>query len=672
MKPWRMLTLAVALAATAQGGAAGAAPAAGAVIPLPLKLQAAEGAYALTAETAIRVQAPGLEAIGRYLAACVQSATGLRLAAGPAEPAAGGIALKLDPARRDLGDEGYTLHGTPLGVTIVAPKPAGVFYGVQTLRQLLPVTVAPPPAGAGGAWPVPCVLIEDRPRFAWRGYLLDPARHFRTKDELKRYIDLLAFHKLNRFQLHLTDDQGWRVEIKRYPKLTGVGARLKNVSGGTGDGWFYTQEDVRELVAYAASRYVTIVPEIEMPGHSGAATTAYPELGCGGRPSSELCVSQEGTFEYARNVLDEVMELFPSACIHVGADEVAPGRWRACPTCKPLMEKLAATALPADVTPCRVNVTSGAGRPFNEDVARLQGEFVRRIDRHLAARGRRMVGWDEILDGGLQADSRALVMAWRSPAAITGAAGQKRDVIVSLYPDYYLDNGIPLQRTYDCEPLPADLPADQAESVAGVQGNMWGEQTPTIQRVDVQSFPRLCAVAEIGWTAREARDFGDFSERLAALLPRFDLLGVGYRKPDAGQGKPVVAANGWLVSASSSLAGHGPELAADGKLELDASWQADPYPQWLKLDLTKPATLSGIRVWPYWDGKRYYQYSVHVSTDGQTWDKVGDKLATTTPATEAGDTFAFPPRAVRYIRVNVTRNSANSGVIIVEVRGVQE
>ena len=518
---------------TATGGAA--AQSAIEVIPLPRVIRPAAGTFILTPDMKIFVNSPELADVGRYLSEMLAPATGMQLAVGPLPAAATrGIVLALDRDRGDLGQEGYALNCTPEALTITAARPAGVFYGVQTLRQLLPSQIESRQPAAKVTWAVPCVAIQDSPRFAWRGLLLDPARHFRTKEELMRYIDLLALHKLNILHVHLTDDQGWRIEIGKYPKLTETGSRLPDCSGQRGDNRFYSRADMKEIVEFAASRHVTVVPEIEMPGHSGAATTSYPELGCGGQPSGQLCVSREGTFEFARNVLDEVMEMFPSPYIHVGADEVSPDRWRACPTCKPLMEKLAGEALPEDVSRFRVKVTSGAGRPFCEDVARLQGEFVRRIDRYLASKGRRMVGWDEILDGGLRSNSRAMVMAWRNAEVVAGAAGQGRDVVFSPYPEYYLDNGHALQGTYACDPLPANLPTGQESHIFGVQGNMWGEQTPTIRRVDEQTFPRLCAIAEIGWTCREGRNFEDFSRRLTSFRQRLDLLGVNGRKP-AGQ-----------------------------------------------------------------------------------------------------------------------------------------
>ena len=523
-RAWLPAAMAMMLV-TATGGSA--AQSAIQVIPLPRVIRPAAGMFTLTPQTAIFVNSPELAGVGRYLAEMLAPATGMQLAVGPLPTAASrGIVLALDKNRKDLGQEGYALICTPEALTLTAARPAGVFYGVQTLRQLLPIQIESRQPAANVTWSVPCVTIEDQPRFQWRGYLLDPTRHFRTKQEVKHMIDLLAMQKLNVMQLHLTDDQGWRVEIKKYPKLTETGARLADCSGKKGDTWFYRQDDIKELVAYAASRYVTLVPEIEMPGHSRAATTAYPELACGGTPSSALCVSQEYTFEFTSAVLDEVLALFPSPYIHIGADEVTPARWRACPQCKPLMDKLAKTALPADVTSFRLPPNAAAGMPFQADIARLQGEFVRRIDRHLTSKGRRMIGWDEIIEGGLQTDSRALAMAWRGGRATLGAAGQNHDVIVALHPDLYLDNATPLEQTYAFEPVPADMPPGQEAHVLGLQGNMWGESTPSIQRVEQQSFPRLCAIAETAWTSRTNRNFQNFATRLVPFKARLDLLGV--------------------------------------------------------------------------------------------------------------------------------------------------
>jgi hexosaminidase len=325
--------------------------------------------------------------------------------------------------------------------------------------------------------------------------------------------------------MHLCDDQGWRIEIKRYPKLTEVGAKVPDYSGKTGENWFYTQADIKEIVAYAADRNVTVVPEIEMPSHSTAATTSYPELSCDGKPSVELCASKDSTYEFMANVLDEVVELFPSQFVHIGADEVQPDHWRACPSCKKRMDELVATKLPEGVEVFKI-ANPGFGVPPNQDIYRLQGEFVRRIDRHLAEKGKRMIGWDEIIEGGLDKKSQAAVMAWRNDDAIKGALACDRDVVASVCPNCYLDYAIPLDVQYAVEPAPADLPEAKAKHVLGVQGNMWGERTPTQERVDQQTFPRLCAIAEIGWTPRSARDFKDFSARMERHAERLKAYGI--------------------------------------------------------------------------------------------------------------------------------------------------
>lgn len=502
------------------------------IIPKPSTMSASEGVYSLTGATIVSYAPPSPEMIrlGQYLADLVSPATGLKLQVQSLSSAdSGGILLRTDASRKDLGDEGYALVCNPKGVTITAAKPAGVFYGLQTLRQLLPVRIESRQKVEGMSWTVPCVSIEDSPRFKWRGYLLDPARNFRTKDEIKRYIDLLAFQKLNMLQIHLTDDQGWRVEIKQYPKLVETGSRLPDYTGRKGEGWFYTQEDIKEIVNYASERYVTVVPEIELPGHCGAAIASYPELGCGGKHpggwSAPLCVSQESTLEFATKVLDEVISMFPSPFIHVGADEVPPGPWRACVKCKPMMDNLLGEPLPAGVPAFRVKVSSG-GLPYHQDVSRMQGDFIRKIDLHLTSKGRRMVGWDEVLDGGLKMGSPAVVMAWRGDSAVRGASGQKRDAIVALHPLYYLDNDTPIRLTYEYEPVPADLPAGDEKHVFGVQGNMWGETTSSLEKVDARSFPRLCAIAETGWSTRMNRSFDEFSLRLVDFQERLKQLGV--------------------------------------------------------------------------------------------------------------------------------------------------
>ena len=497
------------------------------VIPKPLKMERAEGSFTLTAKTAIVVKSSELKDIGQYLAEMLAPATGMKVPVTSSWfPRAGGIVLKLDAAQQDLGAEGYLLACTPQGITITAAKSAGVFYGVQTLRQLLPVEIESRRKVAGMAWTVPCLSIADQPRFRWRGLLLDPARHFLSKDLLLKYIDLLALHKLNRLHLHLTDDQGWRIEIKRYPRLTEVGARLPNFSGKKGEGWFYTQNDIKELVAFAARRCVVIVPEIEMPGHSGAAQDAYPEMLCTSPCRSALCVGNDKTIEIMEGVLSEVVQLFPSPYIHIGGDECNREGWKQCARCQARMKD-----------------------HHLKNVEELQSDFTRGIEKFLNAKGKALIGWDEILEGGLAPN--AVVQSWRGITGGIEAARANHDVIMSpishCYFDYYqgppetepkaIGGNIPLALVYAYEPVPSELTPEQAPRIMGVQGNLWGEYVATGDHAEYMSFPRSSALAEVGWSARESRNFADFSGRLSVLCQRLDLIGVNYRRLDGRQPK---------------------------------------------------------------------------------------------------------------------------------------
>jgi hexosaminidase len=409
-------------------------------------------------------------------------------------------------------------------VDVTARDAHGLFDGVQTLVQLAH-------RSADGIWRIPPVKIDDYPRFQWRGYMVDSARHFRTKAEMLRIVELMALHKLNVLHLHLVDDQGWRIEIKRYPKLTTVGSEMPDYTGATGPGRFYTQDDVRELVAYAATRFVQVVPEIEMPGHSRAATTAYPELSCDGKPSISLCVTKESTWKFVTAVLDEVVPLFPSSFVHVGGDEVKADIWRACPTCSARMDRLAAAKPDPNVQRTRVVGAKNVGRAYDEGTALLEGDFLRRVDRYLAAKGKRIIGWDEILDGGLDKRSSAAVTAWRGPGAIEAAIREKRDVVAALYPECYLNGNLSLPLTYAFEPVPAGASPEEQSHVLGIQGNMWGEASVTEDDVDLATWPRLCAIAEIAWTPRALRDYDDFLSRLGTHALRLRAWGIVFGIP---------------------------------------------------------------------------------------------------------------------------------------------
>lgn len=505
------------------------------VIPQPVRLVRTPGAFVLTARAVITTD-PAMRDVGYALADYVLPATGYRLAVrGSAAGAAPVISIRSDSTLARLGDEGYRLLVTPGGITIRAFKPAGAFYAVQTLRQLLPVEIFRQ-ARADVTWSIPAVTIEDYPRFAWRGAHLDVARHFMPKEFVKKYIDLLALHKLNRFHWHLTDDQGWRIEILRYPKLTQVGAwrtqtligrpdedSTKWVFDGRPHGGFYTQDDIREVVAYAQARFVTVVPEIEMPGHSQAAIAAYPELGNTGDAvhvwtswgvSANILNPDDRTVRFYQDVLTEVMGLFPSRWIHVGGDEADKAQW---------------------LTFRRLSLP---------DAQALQSWFIRQMDDFLTSHGRALIGWDEILEGGLAPN--AVVMSWRGTEGGIAAAQAGHDVVMApgshTYFDHYetLDTAgeplaiggyLPLDTVYSYEPVPDTLTAAEAHHVLGAQAQLWTEYVPDPKQAEYMVFPRLCALAEVVWTRPDRKNFADFSARLGTHLRRLAILDVNYRRP---------------------------------------------------------------------------------------------------------------------------------------------
>ncbi|ORT61948.1 beta-N-acetylhexosaminidase [Streptomyces sp. CB03238] len=494
---------------------------------------------------------PGTEGVARRLRATIGAATGLPLAPGR-DPR--GILLRISArVEREYGPEGYRLSTDgsveDVAVVIEGGSAAGVFWGAQTLRQLLgPDAYRKAPIGpAGREWELPMVTVEDGPRFSWRGVMLDVARHFLPKDDVLRYVDLLAAHKLNVLHLHLTDDQGWRIEIERYPRLTEIGAwrtrtkwghRASDLWNDTPHGGYYTQDDIREIVAYAAERHIRVVPEIDIPGHSQAAIAAYPELGntdvidtttlpvwdtWGINPN--VLAPTDSTLRFYEGVLEEVLALFPSPFIHLGGDECPKDQWKASPVAQARIEEL--------------------GLAGEEE---LQAWFIRHFDRWLADRGRRLIGWDEILEGGLAPG--AAVSSWRGYAGGIAAAEAGHDVVMCpeqhVYLDHRQDGGadepVPigyvrtLEDVYRFEPVPPGLSPDAAAHVIGTQANVWTEVMESRSRVDYQVFPRLAAFAEVAWSTRlpaapAERDFADFERRMTAHYRRLDALGVDYRPP---------------------------------------------------------------------------------------------------------------------------------------------
>jgi len=512
------------------------------IIPQPYRLVQREGAFILNSTTAI-LAPDDAKRTGLQLASALAPATGLWLnVQSSSRERTNLIDLRLDARLKKLGKEGYTLSVSPDRIRIRAFHEPGLFYAVQTLRQLLPSDIYRSAPVGSIEWAIPSVEIEDIPRFGWRGAHLDVARHFMPKSFIKKFIDVLVLHKLNTFHWHLTDDQGWRIEIKRYPRLTKVGAWRKEtivghyrrnletpVFDGKPHGGFYTQDDVREIVSYAQERHVNVVPEIEMPGHAQAAIAAYPELGNVDEPlqastywgiRENVFNANESTILFLQNVLDEVLELFPSEFIHVGGDECPKRQWRESPAAQERMRELGLA---------------------NEE--ELQSYFIRRMDSFLTERGRRLIGWDEILEGGLAAN--ATVMSWRGEEGGIAAAKAGHDVVMApntyTYLDYYqsedweseplaIGGYVSLEKVYGYEPIPASLSAKEGRHVLGAQGQLWTEYMPDSRQVEYMAFPRLSALAEIAWTPPQHKDYGEFLSRLEAHLARLDNLDVNYCK----------------------------------------------------------------------------------------------------------------------------------------------
>lgn len=507
-----------------------------AILPRPSSITPGTGNFPLTSRIVIITDAQTGE-VGTLLAGALSPALGFSLPVLlDTSPAVGALTLGIDPRLAHLGAEGYRLEVTPEQVTISGATAAGVFYGTQTLRQLLPADIFSP-TPITRTWDIPAVAIEDAPRFPWRGFMLDTARHFFPKEQVRKLIDLLALHKLNRLHLHLTDDQGWRLEIKKYPKLTSVGAwRKETLIGhartpqgydGTPYGGFYTQDDLRELVAYAAARQITIVPEIDMPGHARAAIAAYPELGVTGEQIDVgtgwgiypyLFAPTEHTISILRDVLTEVMDIFPSPYIHIGGDEAIKDQWKASPQVQARIQQLGV-----------------------QDEEALQHWFIAQMGAILARRGRRLIGWDEILEGGLP--DGAMVMSWRGIQGGIAAARAHHDVIMAptthCYFDYYQSNEpgeplaiggyLPLETVYAFEPVPATLSAEEAAHILGTQAALWSEYIPTLDQLEYMAFPRTAALAEVAWTAPEHRDFASFLQRLRVHETRLTRLHANVR-----------------------------------------------------------------------------------------------------------------------------------------------
>ncbi|MDR3712597.1 MAG: beta-N-acetylhexosaminidase [Puia sp.] len=501
-----------------------------AIIPKPVKTEWLKGSFTIDHNTVL-VLGEGTEpASGDFFNDYLEKIYGFRLATGK-KPGSNYVLLTTRPTVSKPQEGRYELKVSAKSVSINGENPQGTFYAVQTLIQLLPSTPS-------DNLKIPAVAIEDYPRFEYRGLMLDVGRHFFPVDFVKRYIDYIALHKMNYFHWHLTEDQGWRIEIKKYPLLTEVGScRNGTIIGhhpGTGNDnirycGFYTQDEIRDVVKYAADRYVTIIPEIEMPGHSSAALTAYPWLGCTGGPyqvqqtwgvfKDVYCAGNDSTFAFLQDVIDEVVALFPAKYIHVGGDECPKDSWKTCPKCQKRIKDLGL-----------------------KDEHELQSYFIQRMEKYINSKGKQIIGWDEILEGGLAPN--ATVMSWRGEEGGIDAAKQGHNVVMTPGAYVYFDhaqvkNGdtltiggfLPLDKVYNYEPVPAVLNADQATHVWGAQANVWTEYMSNIPKVEYMIFPRLSALSEVLWSQKNDRNWTDFQKRMETQYKRYDLWKVNYYKP---------------------------------------------------------------------------------------------------------------------------------------------
>ena len=517
------------------------------IIPQPTKItQEAQGATTINAQTVIVLASADLAPSANFLNDYLQSFFGFKLKLAKTASGSNAIVLSVTNMASENGIPGaYTLKINQKGIQVKGANPTGTFYGIQSLIQILPTVKT-------ANLSVPYLTVEDHPRFAYRGMHLDVGRHFFSVDYVKKYIDFIAMHKMNNFHWHLTEDQGWRIEIKKYPNLTKVGGfRNGTIIGrypGTGNtnttyGGFYTQEEIKQVVKYAADRYITVIPEIEMPGHASAAIAAYPQLSCfpdsstkhpakltwvgstvgkqvqqGWGVYEDVFAPTEYTFNFLQNVLDEVLALFPSTLIHIGGDECPKTAWKNSAFCQQLIKAK--------------NLKDEHG---------LQSYFIQRIEKYLNSKGRQIIGWDEILEGGLAPN--AAVMSWRGEEGGIAAAKQKHTVIMTPNSYAYFDHSqtkkddsltiggyLTVQKVYDYEPIPKELSKEDEKYVLGAQANLWTEYIPNWSKIEYMTFPRMTAMSEVLWSQKGQRNCGDFQKRLAEQIKKYEFWNWNYSK----------------------------------------------------------------------------------------------------------------------------------------------
>lgn len=503
------------------------------VVPLPKSVVMAKGLpFNLTNATTIVYEGtnPEMKRNARFLSEYIQQASGIKTAVlDKRDKKAAAIVLTIDP--KVTGAEAYRLSVNNKQVTIAASTPAGVFYGIQTLRKSLPVQTT------GEAITLPAVTVADAPRFGYRGMMLDCARHFFPLSFVKKFIDILAMHNMNVFHWHLTEDQGWRLEIKSHPELTAKSSMRSGtvighnatVDDSIPHGGFYTQQEAREIVEYARQRHITVIPEIDMPGHMLAALAAYPELGCTGGPyevghrwgvyKDVLCLGKESTYKFVQDVIDEVVDIFPAKYFHIGGDESPTVMWEKCPKC---LQK---------------------AKDENTDIKHLQQYFTNRVEKYLNGKGKSIIGWDEILEGKI--NQSATIMSWRGVEPGLKAAKQGHDVIMTpsshVYFDHYqakdtkhepdaIGGCSPVEKVYSYEPLPDTLSAEAKNRIKGVQANLWTEYIPFTTQAEYMVLPRMAALAEVQWTPVAKKNFDDFSKRALRLSDLYDRYGYQYAR----------------------------------------------------------------------------------------------------------------------------------------------
>ncbi len=561
------------------------------IIPQPVSMQVHSGKFVITENTAIEFKKSQaeLEEAAKFFGKAIHEISGYELPFNKRK--AQTIRLSLDPINT-IGKEGYLLQVISDHIEIKANTKAGIIYGMQSLLQLLP------PIRTNAKLELPCLEIEDYPRFKWRGMHLDVSRHFFGPEVVKEYIDLMASYKLNVFHWHLIDDQGWRIEIKQYPKVTDVGAwRVDQTQFPWGNrpqakageeptyGGYYTQEQIKEIIAYAAERNITVVPEIEMPGHVASAIASYPEFSCAQQPqlpltggdysntSSNYCAGNDAVFEFLENVLTEVIDLFPSEYIHIGGDEVNKDSWKKCDR-------------------CQARIKEEGLKDENE----LQSYFIKRIEKFLISKNRKMIGWDEILEGGLAPE--ATVMSWRGEAGGIEAAKMNHDVIMTpvnpCYFDFYQAGpaGEPLafsglnnlKKVYHYEPIPEELPAENAHYVLGAQANVWTEHISTVEHFEYMVLPRMAALAEVVWTPKEQKDWESFNTRIQEEYRAYELKGLRYCPGNFTVAIQPVSQNGkLLVSLSTEILNGEIVYTLDGT---DPTLESKKYTQPIEIEST--------------------------------------------------------------------------------------